>query len=462
MNRTGRFWNWAVLLKPLMIIFVLVAAILVGMLMTRGGMRELAIVIIGVLMTILFLSPTPIMLRVGFLFLIITFGFGWRTLYLMGDLNIHPIEVTMFLIFIGFLMRSLFRLIELNWAIPGPMALLIPFIFMGMITGFLNNTRLDLNLNEFKIFLAYIPMYYVVQWSIQTRNEWERATLFSAVVGLYISVLGIIDNYAPGITGAMTGRQIDAFTTVDAFSGFTRVGFMFFGNYTAGFVIFTFFGWSFYRLVKQGPTSRGERLLGLGLVTAQLMGIYLTGFRGLWYALTVFFVCYALLRRKGLIPLGIGIAAIPFLPDQFFNRFVSLVDSTYADSSQFVRIGRATAAADQMFKSPILGIGWGGSGYVHSDLIQYGANMGMIGLGVFLTWVLSLILKMFELARRQDWIGEQAAILFATICGLVIVLAGEGLLEYAQLMLPVWFLFAMAHKLAHLAEQQDVSVESHG
>jgi O-antigen ligase len=205
------------------------------------------------------------------------------------------------------------------------------------------------------------------------------------------------------------------------------------------------------------PFQRRSRwqLVGLGMLAVQLIGIYLSGFRGLWYSLAVFLVSYALVRRRGWIVIGVGIAGLPLLPVEFMQRLLSLFDIRYADSSQFARLDRATQAFNLMTSSPIMGLGWGGSGYVHSDLIQIGANLGVPALATFIAWILSQLWQFFQLSKRSDWMGEQASILFAALCGLSFVFAGEGLIVWAQFMVPIWFLFAMGYKLVDLAEKEE-------
>ena len=166
--------------------------------------------------------------------------------------------------------------------------------------------------------------------------------------------------------------------------------------------------------------------------------------------MVVFLVAYAFVQNRSWVLLALVALAIPFLPSAFVQRFESLYNLQYADSSQFSRIDRATAALDLLKENPLMGVGWGGSGYVHSDLIQIGANLGVLGLGLFLLWVAHLIWRMFNLTRLRGWIGEYASALFATFCGLAVVFAGEGLIVFAQLMVPIWFLFAMGHKLDEL------------
>jgi O-antigen ligase len=189
----------------------------------------------------------------------------------------------------------------------------------------------------------------------------------------------------------------------------------------------------------------------------ELAGMYFSGYRGLWYAIGVFLMAFAFIQKRAWLLLGATLASLPFLPVNFFQRFQSLFELQYADSSQFSRLARAMYALDQMRDSPISGVGWGGSGYVHSDLIQIGANLGVPALLFFVLWLLNIAWKMLKQSRSKSWGGGYAGALFATVCGLIVVFAGEGLIVFVQLMVPVWFLFSMAYKLIELDAQEDTS-----
>jgi O-antigen ligase len=82
--------------------------------------------------------------------------------------------------------------------------------------------------------------------------------------------------------------------------------------------------------------------------------------------------------------------------------------------------------------------------------------LGLLGLLLFLLWLILHIWQMFRLSRRPGWSGEYAAVLFATFCALGVVWAGEGLIVWTQMMMPIWFLFAMADQLNRLSSSEQV------
>ncbi|MBI5303625.1 MAG: O-antigen ligase family protein [Chloroflexi bacterium] len=434
----------------LLVGFALIIAVMLGALVAIWGIgtRELVIFTLVVLTVIVVAIPSDRILRLGFALWIFTFGFGWRTIYLAPNLTIHPSEVLAVLLFFAIALQSLVYHQKVDFSIPPVMLLLVAWSVIGIVVGVMRGNPIDVVLHEFKIFFVAIPSYYVVKHLIASRRDWERAILLSILVAVYISGLGLMDVFAPDLTKRLQGESVETIRTT--ITGFDRAGFLFYGHVAAGLVVFTFFGVTVRQLVAVRSNGWIRLIWGSALM-ADLFAMYLSGFRGLWYAMVVFLIAYAFVQKRSWVLLVLAALAIPFLPSAFMQRFESLYNLQYADSSQFKRIDRVTAAFDLLKENPLLGVGWGGSGYVHSDLIQIGANLGILGLGLFSLWIVHLIWRMFQLTRQSGWIGESASGLFATFCGLAVIFAGEGVIVWAQLTVPIWFLFAMGYKLDELA-----------
>lgn len=448
-------------------IIVSITAVVLAFLMGRAiallsfGVRELAIVVLVIIGAFLILVPTARVIRFGFVLWILTFSFGWRTLYLTPNFNIHPIEVLAYVLTGLCCLQVAVRRSSLNFRMPIPMVLFLGFCTLGVITAAFAGTPLDIVLEESKNFLVLVPAYYLVQWLIRDRSDWERVAWLAIVVATYISLLGLMDYFLPGLSRSIANSpNINPMRVAiqDSGSEFTRVGFVFYGSFAAGFVIFTFFGFSLHQFLRPGKASAAHMAISLLSIGLQLAGMYLSGYRGLWYSLVAFVIAYALVRRRAAVLAGLGVLLIPFMATEFFSRFVSLFDATQADSSQFKRIARAQGALDLIRGSPWFGVGWGGSGYVHSDLLQIGANLGVPALAVFVVWWCSRIYSTWRLTARTDWIGDYAAALLATLVGLSVTLAGEGLIVFVQLIAPVWFVCAMTYKLSEFAQKEDIKV----
>ncbi len=445
---------------PLVIVAGCAIAVWLGITMAQFGYgtREIAILVLGMVGLVLVLSPSERILRIGFHIWLLTFGFGWRTLYLTSSLNIHPIEVLGYTLVFLVVLNGILHQTPLDLRLPKLVLLLVGLAFVGMLTGMARGAPFEYVLQEFKSFFILIPIYYLVHWFIHDRRDFERVANLLIVVGTYIAFLGLLDFFLPGLSRSIANDpDVSPVFLAESYAGntFARVGFVFFGNFTAGFVIFSFFGLTVHHFFRAlGKENRQAALFG-ALIMIQLFGMYLSGFRGLWYAVVGFVLAYGLVRARALILLALGLLVIPFLPENFIRRFLSLFVASEADSSQLGRIERAQSALDAFYQSPIFGIGLSGSGYVHSDLIQIAANLGVFALLTLVAWWSDLLLKAWRLQRRLDWNGDYAAALFATLVGNLIVLAGEGTLAFLQLIAPIWLMCVLAYKLNSLARETE-------
>lgn len=445
--------------QTVLILATFVSALLLGPLISilHFGARELAILVLVILTAFLILAGSERVIKLGFVLWILTFAFGWRTLYFTANLNIHPSEVLIVLLLFLVIARAVTHRDRVDFSLPIPITLFMLFGFLGVITAILNGNAPDVIVEEFKPFLALIPIFYVVKWVVNTRQDWERAIFLTILVAAYLGGLGLMDYFTPDASRALAGNSTipTLYTDLDYGAGqFARVGFIFYGNFSAGFVIFTFLGFTIYHLLNNPGRKVFKTTIFLALLFVQLAGIYLSGYRGLWYAMGVFLLAFALIQRRAWIILGASLLGLPLLPVDFFNRFQSIFNPTYADSSQFQRLQRFLDAVELARQSPIVGVGWGGSGYVHSDLAQIGANLGLPALVVFLVWILGLAWQISRIAKRKDWIGGYAGALFAGICGIIALFAVEGLIVFVQLLVPVWFVLMMSYKLFDLASRQ--------
>lgn len=441
------------LIAIVVVAFLVVAAVALGpaIQIWQVGAREMVILILAILVGILVLVPAQRILNLSFVLWIITFGFGWRTIHVTNNLNIHPAEVLAWLLFFAIFARSVVRRVPLDFSIQPLILIFMLLAVFGIFTGLsFGIATVDTVIQESKIFFVLIPSYYIVKWLVVTRADWERAALLGVLVATYVGLLGVMDYFAPSLSQRLAGNpDVETLYLVQR-QGFERVGFVFYGNFSAGFLIFTFLGLSVhYVLTSERPNWLGK-VLSVIFVLIQLFGIYVSGYRGLWFAVGFFLLAFALVKSRAWILVGAAAGIIPFLPTEFLNRLTSLFDVTLSDSSQFKHFDRASFALDWIQRYPLTGVGFGGSGYVHSDLIQIAGNLGVPALLIFLTFVGVLVFRLYRLARQTGWIGEYAASLFATIWGLLVIFSGEGLINWIQLVVPVWFVFAMGYKLIEL------------
>lgn len=447
-------------LRVLVIIISSVLALGLGIFVAQIGMsaREFVIFLLVMGAGILVLVPTHTIIRLGFGLWILTFALGWRTIYLTPNLNIHPSEVLAYLLCFMILVNSWTSHKPLELAFPRLAIVFLFFVVLGVFTALGYGYSFDQILEEVKVFVVLIPAYYVVQWQIRSRQDWERVITLVIIVSTYVALLGFVDFFLPSVSTRLAGEAgVDAVALATDLTGnntFARVLFLIYGSPAAASLIYTFFGFTVHRLISNWRNLWLTALYA-GMALVQIGAMYLSGYRGVWYELVVFFLCYALLQRRARILIVGVLVALPFLSQQFYLRFISLFDSEYADSSQLRRIDRISGAIELMKGAPLNGVGWTGSGYVHSDLVQIGANLGVPALLVFVAWYGGLFWQLFRLLKQSDWVGDYARVMFAMLAGLLVNFASEGSIVWIQLMVPIWFLFALVYKLGALAAAED-------
>ncbi|TAH53219.1 MAG: hypothetical protein EYC68_03790 [Chloroflexota bacterium] len=437
-------------IRFLVIIISLFAAIALGAIVASGdfGFREFVIFLLAVGTVLVILIPSERMLTLAFGLLVLTLALGWRTIAFSSELVVHPSEVLAWLLFGLMLTRAVLYRETLPWKIPFWIPALLCFALLGALVAVTNAVRPDVIISEFKIFLALIPTYYVVKWFVTSPQRWERIANIGIGIGVYLAFLGMLDFFAPEVAQSLAGEG-GASIQIGSVQGFERIMFVLYGTPLAGAVILVLLGFTLRQLFRP-RLERRWRVLVFAAFLIQLFGIYITGYRGLYIAVAVLFILFAIVQRRGwLLVLG-GLAMLPFLPVEFDYRVLSLVDEQYADTSQVKRLARASDALKLIQESPLFGHGLGSSGYVHSDFLQIGANLGIPALLVLLAGFASILLGLWRLAHGRGWFAEYGAAMFAAIGAMLVPLAGEGMIVFIQVMMPIWFVLMMAMRLIEL------------
>jgi O-antigen ligase len=126
-----------------------------------------------------------------------------------------------------------------------------------------------------------------------------------------------------------------------------------------------------------------------------------------------------------------------------FKALTGNIDARY-DSSGSARMGRVKIAIESIIKHPF-GTGWSSQGWVHSDILQIAATIGIIPGFLFLFAPILLLLRLFSFYFKAP--PEQQTIYFS-LCGLliyvIISLCLNGNIILAQCGVPLFLFWAMA------------------
>ena len=226
-----------------------------------------------------------------------------------------------------------------------------------------------------------------------------------------ISTLGVVEYFFPIFISNIFGHQPDQFLFQNN-SIFNRVAFLFWGSHLAAnlippvFPILIYFRSKNYKLIK-------NNIVLTSIILVNLFAIYLSGNRISWLILTIYLVLILFLYPRHTLPylktysLIIVTSFIVYIYSQpvegrYMSTFYALtgkIDKKY-DSSSAARMYRAKVAINSIKNKP-MGSGWGSQGWVHSDILQIGASLGIITAIVFtMSQILLLgnIYKMFNKA----------------------------------------------------------------
>ena len=385
---------------------------------------------------------------------LLTFAVGFRQLYVTRDLPIHPAEALIWAIFI--LLIIIYRS-AIKTSIHA--ALIVIFGGIGLMISKNNGISIDMAFSEFKLFLVLIPIFYVTHKTLHDMDQWRRFLIVIALTICYISILGILEYLDPEIIAPFVGSYFSEQHILFSQQGFERASFSFWGSPTVSFYLSLmllplFSGW----LTEKKPTLK---FFFLASVILCGIGIYISGGRGPWTATGFGLAAFLLFSQKRTKLLFFMIPIIYFtllwLPQVFFDSLYSAFDfQTYYDTSAIIRRQRAQDAIDLIMMKPFFGNGWCGSGWVHSDFLQIAANLGVPALALFIGWYLNRMWQVYrykvKTISREN--AELANGILAGMCVGFFHLQTQATIVLAQLIIPLWFLLAVADTLPKLINDE--------
>jgi O-antigen ligase len=170
-------------------------------------------------------------------------------------------------------------------------------------------------------------------------------------------------------------------------------------------------------------TSRTVRLLGKILAGILLsvvcVALLLTGIRSGWTAFLVSALAMLALSRSwgalaGLAAVGIALAVLwfTFAPSLGLEEQLTKRTSEQSLDTGEMRVEYWLAAAQGFLERPVLGIGWGVFPYfvadyigrralTHNIFVRIGCELGVVGFALFLTWVVTTVLRVRHSPDRR-------------------------------------------------------------
>lgn len=449
-----RFSDVRMLFPIVIVAGVLLASLVIGEINLEP--KILLIILLGIVTTLILSSgASELLLYRGYLVFIGTLIVGWRGLWVTTNLRFYSPEVLIWALFGVSLGQLLLSHSKVNMVIPKSVLILgIPIGLLGFIAAQLHNIPWDLVWAEYKDILLALPIFAVTYWAITDFQQWKSAIRLFIVITVGIAGLGILEY--------VTGRSLNIFgsTEVPALlastaTDFSRSAFSFWGHPSAVFLPIMALGFVIAPLLN--PNTKSRKLYALALVLI-LGAVYVAGHRGGWIATAIVLLCVVMfdLGRR-------WVFVIPFililfvLPDNFYENLKPLIYGTdqYYDSSLVNHLNYADFALSNAEASPLIGKGWGGSGWAHNDLLQLAGDAGFPAAIVFGAWYLFVSRQLFQIARRRlhdedREIHYYATALLATLIGFIVALNTQVVIPLTPLVAGLWCLLALVVRFIQL------------
>jgi len=433
-------------------LIAIVIVVLIGWYVGLHGLSYKAIIIclFGILGVVVVLAGNR-GLFLGFVFWVWTLGLGYRAFPLNASLRIHPAEVGLWgLLALCVGQHSLRHGERLGFWLPRWLWLFIPFWLWGWVPGLWVGRPWGEMFAEFRNFLLLIPLFGIAVPVLSGTAYWRPVLLAFYATGTWIAVIGLLEYFWPGIEMYSMGFITNPLPVPTAGQGFLRARFSFWGGSVATFVcllaaplvVIVWHWWS-------GPWQRGIALLAL---TLQVTGIYIGGYRSVWFLMGIMFTVWALMRWGAFVmPLSLipVLGGYMLLPGSAQERVLSpllILKGRPVDSSVATRWDRAVEALNVSLRHP-WGEGWAGAGWVHSDFLQVAANLGVLAGLLFASAYLVTLLRLWRRVRSCPRGDENAPLGFALLLCFISVgglLAVQSIVVLPQLVLPAWFVWVLA------------------
>ena len=382
--------------------------------------------------------------------IIMAFVLGYRTFEPIPGIRLHPIEIFVYATIIRIIIPGAIKYRKMPVVVSLISIFYVTFFFIDMLT------RYNLIVvNEFKNTFLMIVIFFITQHI--RFNKIYMIQLFKSylISASLISILGIVEFLFPSFMSTIFGFENEV-GSMSAGPLFSRLAFLYWGSHLAANLISPIFPILLLLKAEKDPIAKNNYFLTL-LVIINLFAIYLSGNRISWLILTILLLATIFQYRSSLIPymktyaLLLTMVFVAYVYSQpvegrYISTFKALtgnIDARY-DSSGSVRMSRANIAIKSIINQP-LGTGWSSQGWVHSDILQIAATIGIIpGFLLFFAPML-LLLRIFSFYLKAP--PDQQTIYFC-LCGfliyIIISLCLNGNIILVQCGAPLFLLWAIS------------------
>ncbi len=385
-------------------------------------------------------------LKLGFVFLVLTFAVGYRTMDVSPELHVHPSELVLW----GLLALPLVQRNKVSLWLPVWLILFIPFWLWGWWPYLAGNFKWEPMFSEFKNFIILIPLFLIAGSVLMEKSSWGAVLLAFYLVGAWIAAMGILEYVYPGIK-TLFPEFVTFALPIETGEGFQRARFSFWGSTDA--VYLCVLALPMAVAVWEWWSTSWKRVVNLLIVAVILVAVYISGHRNAWLMVALQFLAFAVVKKQyllGIAVLVVFVSVYQLAPEPARARFYSGTEllsgqPLSTDSSGQKRWYRVTTSLDNTLAHPF-GSGWTAAGWVHNDFLQVAENLGILAGALFLGAYVFTLGRLWRQVRTVFLLHEQRMLgitLLLSFASAGMILATDANLELPQLILPIWFVWVM-------------------
>lgn len=354
---------------------------------------------------------------------------------------------------------ALWRWLETNRKLPSLTKPLLAFIVLGLAYFVFQMSHVGINIEGFRAVYQYMIALVIGFYLLHSLQDAERVIRVLAVVAALIGLHGVYQ-FVIGVEVPASWLDSSETMRTRAFSIVQSPNIL--GSY----------------MVLMAPVAVGlslvtkgwQRWLWIGMALVMLAALVFTGSRGAWFAFAGAVGLFSLFvsRKLFVVLLVCAVLAGVFVP-QVNSRLESLFSANYIEkSSNDGRIARWLNAYDHMRHEPVFGLGLGkyggavgdrhfGTTYVDSYYFKTLAEVGLIGLGLYL-WLMVVLLR----NGYNVWIrfkGRREFLLYAGVLagllGVILHNGVENIFEVPFMNTYFWLLTGILLSLPYLVDPKE-------
>ncbi len=384
--------------------------------------------------------------------LVLLFMLGQRSICIGEYIRISPAEAVGLYLFslLFFILRTRSLYPSGKW-LPASGRWFLFFLFSSFLAALYYNRNLNAVLSYLKYPLFFIFAFYVIRRLVVDIYIVRKIILLLVLTGILTSLLGLVESVFVK-TASLFGGYLMPDLPGDIF-GFKRAMGGFWGGpmLSAYLVLITPFVIALINLFKNRLFIRASMFIAFMCCT---IFIILAAYRGIWISYIFGLIMYGFYKgKKGILfVLLLCIAIYIFAAPIIVARIEQLDPQRAAIASSAIgRYERIKDSIDIIKAHPVLGIGLGGSGLVHSDILQFASDGGILMAVFFILFYLNVLNGLRGAIRNtaDPELKEYKIAFLSSLFGFFFSFFTEGYTNLPAVYVPFWFIMGMGYLLAN-------------